>query len=91
MLNIDLSRSWRARYRAVVLHFTLELSVTKRNDERKDYIAFIKRAGVNDIGRRVKIADLKDNMNMSRIAAPTERDYERIAKYEEALAYLQEG
>ncbi len=28
MLNIDLSRSSRARYRAVVLHFTLELSLT---------------------------------------------------------------
>ena len=62
-------------------------SVTKRDDD-EDYMAFIKRAGANDIGRRVKMADLSDNMDMSRIAAPTERDHQRIEKYERALAYL---
>jgi hypothetical protein len=51
-------------------------------------MAFIRRAGANEIGRRVKMADLKDNMDTSRIAAPTERDHQRIAKYERALAYL---
>ena len=65
-------------------------AVTKRDDE-KDYMAFINRAGANEIGRRVKMADLNDNMDMSRIAAPTERDHRRIAKYERALAYLQLG
>ena len=65
-------------------------TVTKRDDD-EDYMAFIKRAGANEIGRRVKMADLIDNMDMSRIAAPTERDHQRIAKYERALAYLQLG
>ena len=66
----------------------LEL-VTKR-DDGEDYMAFIARAGASEIGRRVKMADLKDNMDMSRIADPTERDHQRIAKYERALAYLQQ-
>ncbi len=53
-------------------------------------MAFIARAGASEIGRRVKMADLKDDMDMSRIADPTERDHQRIAKYERALAYLQQ-
>ena len=40
-------------------------TVTKRDDD-EDYMAFIKRAGANEIGRRVKMADLNDNMDMSR-------------------------
>jgi len=61
-------------------------SVTKRPDE--DYMAFVLRAGDNSIGRQVKIADLKDNIDLSRIADPSERDHVRIAKYKEALRYL---
>ena len=65
-------------------------TVTKRDDD-EDYMEFIERAGANEIGRRVKMADLIDNMDMSRIAAPTERDHQRIAKYERALTYLKLG
>jgi (p)ppGpp synthase/HD superfamily hydrolase len=63
-------------------------SVTKRPEEEDNYMAFIERSELNEIGRQVKIADLKDNLDMSRIANPTELDYQRIAKYEQALAYL---
>jgi (p)ppGpp synthase/HD superfamily hydrolase len=64
-------------------------AVTKRPAEEDDYMAFIKRSGLNEIGRQVKITDLKDNLDMSRIAKPTERDHARIAKYKEAMAYLE--
>ena len=67
------------------------LKAVTKFDEDEDYMSFIQRAGANEIGRRVKIADLEDNMDMSRIAAPTERDHQRIKKYERALAYLQQG
>ena len=63
-------------------------SVTKRPEEENDYMGFIKRSGQNEIGRAVKISDLKDNLDMSRIPNPTERDHQRIAKYEQALANL---
>lgn len=36
------------------------------------YAAFVKRAAGNPISRAVKIADLKDNMDLARIAHPTE-------------------
>lgn len=62
-------------------------SVTKRKGE--DYDAFVRRAAANPIGRRVKMADLRDNCDLSRIAEPTARDQERMAKYRRSLAYLQ--
>jgi hypothetical protein len=53
-------------------------SVTKRAGE--DYEAFVERAAANPIGRRVKLADLRDNCDLGRISAPTERDFVRIEK-----------
>ncbi len=58
-------------------------SVTKRDGE--DYDAFVRRAAADPIGIRVKLADLKDNCDLSRIAAPTARDFERIEKYRRAI------
>ena len=58
-------------------------AVTIRSGE--DYEDFVQRAALNPIGRSVKLADLEDNGNLSRIANPTEEDYERLAKYERAI------
>jgi len=65
------------------------LSVTNREDE--DYEAFVSRASRNPIGRRVKIADLQDNCDLSRISVPTERDHARLEKYRRALGILNEA
>ena len=62
-------------------------SVTKRDGE--DYEAFARRAAADPIGRQVKLADLRDNCDLSRIAAPTERDMERIAKYRRAIELIE--
>ncbi len=48
-----------------------------------------KRTKLNIIGTVVKLADLKDNMDLSRIAIPTEKDLLRIAKYEEVKNFLE--
>jgi (p)ppGpp synthase/HD superfamily hydrolase len=61
-------------------------SVTKRTGE--DYEAFVRRAASNPIGRRVKLADLTDNLDLSRIANPTEKDFTRMEKYRRAVAYI---
>ena len=58
-------------------------AVTIRSDE--SYDDFVRRAALNPIGRRVKLADLEDNSDLSRIANPTEKDYARLAKYERAI------
>ena len=64
-------------------------SLTKRPEEEGDYMAFIRRAGHNAIARAVKLADLEDNMDLGRIANPTERDMKRIDKYRSAHAFLE--
>lgn len=62
-------------------------SVTKIEGE--SYDDFVLRASRNGIGKAVKIADLVDNCDISRISQPTERDRERLAKYARALTLLQ--
>ena len=63
------------------------LRAVTRNDG-EDYEAFVLRAGRDPIGAGVKLADLRDNSDLSRIAAPTDRDRERLAKYQRAIAVL---
>jgi (p)ppGpp synthase/HD superfamily hydrolase len=53
--------------------------VTKREGE--SYQAFVERSAGNPIARRVKIADLEDNMNVRRLAEVTPKDGERLARY----------
>ena len=62
-------------------------SVTK-NSDNEDYDSFIQRAMENPIGRKVKIADLRDNLDVTRISDITDKDVKRINKYKKALKIL---
>ncbi len=61
-------------------------AVTKRNGE--SYEDFVRRAAADPVGRAVKLADLHDNCDLSRIAAPTARDLARVEKYRRAIAAI---
>lgn len=61
-------------------------SVTKREGET--YEEFALRAAINPIGRRVKLADLRDNSDLARIANPSVKDHQRIAKYVRAMELI---
>ena len=61
--------------------------VTKYSEE-EDYQEFIKRAATNKIATKVKMADIEDNLDLSRLGALTEKDLTRIEKYKKALKYL---
>jgi (p)ppGpp synthase/HD superfamily hydrolase len=60
--------------------------VTKREGEL--YEEFVKRSGSNPIARRVKMADLEDNMDVRRMLVATEKDFERLKKYRRAWTLL---
>lgn len=60
--------------------------LTRREGET--YLDFVERAGGDPVARVVKRADLEDNMDLSRIAEPTERDLQRIERYRKALEML---
>ncbi|WP_338498114.1 GTP pyrophosphokinase [Pseudomonas sp. WP18] len=61
-------------------------SLTKRDGET--YQAFIERAARDPMARRVKLADLAENSDLSRLGTPGQKDLERIAKYRKAIDYL---
>ncbi len=61
-------------------------ALTKMKGE--DRIEAARRAAENPIARVVKLADVSDNMDLSRISQPTEADYARIKVYEQVRALL---
>ncbi len=62
-------------------------AITKREGEKlNDYL---RRVMDNEIALRVKIADMTDNMDISRISNPTEKDRERIRIYKKNIVKLQ--
>jgi (p)ppGpp synthase/HD superfamily hydrolase len=64
-------------------------AMTRRDGE--EYFGFVRRAVAHPIARPVKIADLRDNMDMARSAAPAARDHARIDRYREALQMIGEA
>ena len=62
-------------------------SVTKESPD-EDYDSFIQRAIRNPIGRKVKIADIRDNLDVTRISDITDKNVIRINKYKKALKLL---
>ena len=62
--------------------------LTRRPEE--SYEEFIARIRRNPLARRVKIADLEDNMDLQRLPELTDRDVERLRRYRRAWAQLQD-
>jgi len=60
------------------------------HDDEVDYMEYIQQLKSNPIARKVKIADLKHNSDITRSSTMTEKDWERTDKYHKALEYLNE-
>jgi (p)ppGpp synthase/HD superfamily hydrolase len=60
--------------------------LTKRDGE--EYDQFIKRIKRNPLARKVKIVDIEDNLDLTRIKKPKQRDVTRMEKYRRALSEL---
>ena len=61
-------------------------ALTKRAGEQR--LDAARRAAENPIALIVKLADVMDNMDLSRIPNPTDRDYERLKEYEPVIKLL---
>lgn len=53
-----------------------------------DYDAYIERVATSPLATSVKLADLRDNLDVTRLEAVTERDAKRISKYLRSLRRL---
>lgn len=60
--------------------------LSKRSDE--NYDNFILRVSQNDLARKIKIEDIKDNLDITRLNKVTGKDLQRIEKYHQALKLL---
>lgn len=64
-------------------------ALTKRDDEK--YEDFIDRVSKNSLATQVKLSDLKDNMDVTRLKHLNEKDFERLQRYQKAYAFLSES
>ena len=64
-------------------------ALTKTDGESRIDAAL--RAVEDPIARHVKLADVTDNMDLSRIPSPTEKDYARLKEYERVREILMAG
>lgn len=54
----------------------------------EDYDSFIERISFNPLAVKVKLADLEDNMDLTRLPEVTDKDFERVWKYKRAKERL---
>lgn len=65
---------------------TLKLLTHQETDSYEAYVSKIK---PHPVARKVKLADLTDNMRLDRIPHPTEKDVARLQKYAQAIQLLE--
>lgn len=61
--------------------------VSKQGNE--PYADFITRISLNELATKIKIQDIKDNLDVTRLESITDVDLQRIAKYHKAIKTLQ--
>ena len=66
----------------------VEALKTLTHDKSVPYFNYIDKIKKNPLARKVKLSDLKDNMNLKRLKEITEKDRERFAKYEKERKIL---
>ena len=60
------------------------------HDEKIPYLDYVAAIKSNALARRVKIADLRHNSDLSRIKNPSPKDFARVEKYCAALKLLEQ-
>ena len=61
------------------------------HDKSVPYMEYVAKLKENPIARKVKLADLRHNSDLTRISNVTEKDLERIEKYKTAIELLIEN
>lgn len=61
------------------------------HQENESYDKFLARIESNVIARRVKLADLEDNMDVRRLSVLTEKDIQRLQRYHPAWVKLSQA
>lgn len=67
---------------------TVDAVVALTRKEEETYEDYVGRCSLNPLARRVKLHDLEDNMDISRLSRVTEKDLERLDRYVRAYSFL---
>ena len=59
------------------------------HDDSVDYMDYVRALAPNAVARKVKLADLRHNADITRLDAPTEKDLARREKYLKAIELLE--
>lgn len=70
---------------AIELYETLRLFNSNHFADRESYLKAVKE---NSLAKAVKINDLSNNMDLTRIANPSVKDIERVEKYKREIAWM---
>lgn len=62
------------------------VAITKINGET--YEEYLSRVNQNKIAKKVKLADLRHNCDLTRLKEVTDRDIRRVKKYNKAISFL---
>ena len=60
-----------------------------QSQKKLDYTKYIEGIKANELARAVKIADLKHNIDLTRLKEVRENDVKRVEKYRKALGVLE--
>lgn len=64
-------------------------ALTWRELDGESYEEFVKRTALDPVARRLKLADLEDNLGSQSIAEPTPKDHARLERYRRAKELLE--
>jgi hypothetical protein len=82
-----------------IVRLTTKLNLTHRqrmalikltHEPNTDYDDYIKDIAANLDAKRIKLADLRDNSNITRLKGLRKKDFDRLEKYHKAYVYLSE-
>lgn len=68
-------------------HIVLAIELLSKNN-KQDYISYINSIKSNSLATEVKLADLKDNMDLSRLSSISSKDINRVKLYKRAYNIL---
>lgn len=58
------------------------------HDKNDDYMTYVEKLSADDMARAIKLKDLEDNMDLSRLDSITSEDENRFKKYKKAKDFL---
>jgi len=69
--------------------YTANLVALLTHDKKNmPYADYIRKISENNDARKIKLADLRDNSNITRLKGLSKKDFERMEKYHAAYTYL---